>query len=105
MSRPVEQALSNLIPRHNGPLPPELVDLASSLLAQSRVKASTLKPDEEIGRTYVCANIACERFVYSIYIYSSHLLFPFYDERYMYCEETNILRAQFSLTDFSAKID
>ncbi|RFU26198.1 hypothetical protein B7463_g10144, partial [Scytalidium lignicola] len=51
MSRPIDQALSNLIPRHNGPLPQELVDLASSLLAQSRVKASTLKPDEEIGRT------------------------------------------------------
>ncbi|KAH8684787.1 origin recognition complex subunit 6-domain-containing protein [Tricladium varicosporioides] len=61
MSRPVEQALTNLIPRHPGPLPPELLELAKSLLAQSRTKASTLKAEEEIGRTYACANIACER--------------------------------------------
>jgi origin recognition complex subunit 6 len=61
MSRPVEQALTNLIPRHPGALPPELIELASSLLAQSRSKASNLKAEEEIGRTYACANIACER--------------------------------------------
>ena len=63
MSRPIEQALSNLIPRHPGALPPELIDLARSLLAQSRMKASTLKAEEEIGRTYACANIACERLI------------------------------------------
>jgi origin recognition complex subunit 6 len=61
MSRPIEQALNNLIPRHPGTLPPELIELARSLLAQSRMKASTLKAEEEIGRTYACANIACER--------------------------------------------
>ncbi|RDL37250.1 uncharacterized protein BP5553_04683 [Venustampulla echinocandica] len=51
MSKPVEQALSNLIPRHPGALPPELIDLARSLLAQSRAKVSNLKAEEEIGRT------------------------------------------------------
>lgn len=61
MNRSVEQALTSLIPRHNDALPPELVELASSLLAQSRNKASNLKAEEEIGRTYACANIACER--------------------------------------------
>ncbi|CAG8973815.1 hypothetical protein HYALB_00005560 [Hymenoscyphus albidus] len=61
MSRPIEQALNNLIPRHPGALPPELIELARSLLAQSRSIASTLKAEEEIGRTYACANIACER--------------------------------------------
>lgn len=61
MNRSVEQALTSLIPRHNGDLPTELIELASSLLAQSRNKASNLKAEEEIGRTYACANIACER--------------------------------------------
>ena len=63
MSRPIEQALSNLIPRHPGALPPELIELASSLLAQSKHKASNLKAEEEIGRLYACANIACERYI------------------------------------------
>jgi origin recognition complex subunit 6 len=67
MNRSVEQALTSLISRHNGPLPPELVELASSLLAQSRTKASNLKAEEEIGRTYACANIACERFITLLY--------------------------------------
>ncbi len=61
----IEQDLTSLIPRYNGQLPPELIDLASSLLAQSRNKASNLKSDEEIGRAYACANIACERSVVS----------------------------------------
>ncbi|KAK8251824.1 origin recognition complex, subunit 6 [Phyllosticta capitalensis] len=61
MSRPLEQALTGLIPSHNGPLPPELTTLAASLLAQSRSKASSLKPEEEIARTYACAHLACER--------------------------------------------
>jgi hypothetical protein len=78
MNRSVEQALTSLIPRHNGTLPPELVELASSLLAQSRNNASNLKAEEEIGRTYACANIACERFATSI---STHL------------NETNVLCA------------
>ncbi|RDW72108.1 hypothetical protein BP5796_08142 [Coleophoma crateriformis] len=61
MNRSIEQALTNLIPRLNGPLPPDLVELASSLLAQSRNKASNLKAEEEVGRAYACCNIACER--------------------------------------------
>ena len=61
MDRSVAQALIGLIPTLTGPLPPELLDLAVSLLAQSRSKASSLKPDEEIARSYACANLACER--------------------------------------------
>ncbi|KAE9380553.1 hypothetical protein N431DRAFT_540155 [Stipitochalara longipes BDJ] len=61
MSKPVIQALDNLIPRHSGALPPELIELASSLLAQSRNKCSNLKQEEEIARAYACANLACER--------------------------------------------
>ncbi|KAJ5051787.1 uncharacterized protein L3040_001558 [Drepanopeziza brunnea f. sp. 'multigermtubi'] len=61
MSRPIEQALANLIPRHSGVLPAELIELANSLLAQSRNKCSNLKPDEEVARVYASANLACER--------------------------------------------
>lgn len=61
MDRSVAQALSSLLPALGGSLPPELVELAVSLLAQSRSKASSLKADEEIARSYACANIACER--------------------------------------------
>ncbi|OMP88156.1 Origin recognition complex subunit 6 [Diplodia seriata] len=61
MSKPIEQALVGLVPAHNGPLPPELLNTAVSLLAQSRNKASSLRPEEEIARTYVCAHLACER--------------------------------------------
>lgn len=61
MNRSIEQALTSLIPRCNGAFPLELIELSSSLLAQSRNKASNLKAEEEIGRTYACANIACER--------------------------------------------
>ncbi|ORY06526.1 origin recognition complex subunit 6-domain-containing protein [Clohesyomyces aquaticus] len=57
----IEQALTGLIPALNGPLPPELTDLALSLLARSRSVANSLKPDEEIARTYACAQLACER--------------------------------------------
>ena len=60
MPSPVDQALSSLLPTLS-PLPVELVDLATSLLAQSRSRTSTLKPEEEIGRTYACCHIACER--------------------------------------------
>ena len=74
MSRPIEQALTNLIPRHSGSLPPELIELASSLLAQSRTKASNLKAEEEIGRTYACANIACERYLMFLFLWYFHLL-------------------------------
>ncbi|KAL8693713.1 MAG: hypothetical protein Q9218_001514 [Villophora microphyllina] len=61
MDRAIAQALNSLVPELNGPLPPELLELAGSLLAQSRTKASSLKADEEIARTYACANLACER--------------------------------------------
>ncbi|KAM4060094.1 origin recognition complex subunit 6 (ORC6) domain-containing protein [Hirsutella rhossiliensis] len=61
MSRPIEQALLSLIPAHGPELPPSLVELAGSLLAQSRNRASTLKADEEVARHYACANLACER--------------------------------------------
>jgi hypothetical protein len=65
MSRPIERALQEIIPRLSGPLPPELVELASSLLAQSRSKISNLKAEEELGRAFACANIACERYLFS----------------------------------------
>ncbi|CZS92814.1 uncharacterized protein RAG0_03314 [Rhynchosporium agropyri] len=61
MSRPIQQAIANLIPRHSGALPSELVELAGSLLAQSRNKCSNLKSEEEVARIYACANLACER--------------------------------------------
>lgn len=61
MDRSMAQALTSLIPTLTGPLPPELLEIAVSLLAQSRSKASSLKADEEIARAYACANLACER--------------------------------------------
>lgn len=63
MSRQIEQALLSLMPTYGSDLPPSLVELAGSLLAQSRHAASMLKADEEVARQYACANIACERFV------------------------------------------
>lgn len=61
MEKSITQALNGLVPTLNGPLEPELAELASSLLVQSRSKASTLKADEEIARSYACAHLACER--------------------------------------------
>ena len=61
MERSMAQTLTGLVPTLTGPLPPELLELAVSLLAQSRSKASSLKADEEIARAYACANVACER--------------------------------------------
>ncbi|KAJ3489415.1 hypothetical protein NLG97_g5999 [Lecanicillium saksenae] len=61
MSRQVELALISLMPSYGTDLPPQLVELAGSLLAQSRNQASTLKAEEEIARLYACANIACDR--------------------------------------------
>ncbi|KAF7536569.1 hypothetical protein G7054_g4404 [Neopestalotiopsis clavispora] len=63
MSRSVEPTLLSLLPSLNSAssLPPSLVELASSLLAQSRHNASTLKAEEEVARPYACAHIACER--------------------------------------------
>lgn len=60
MLSPIEQNLTLLLPTHSF-LPPELVHLSTSLLAQSRSKAASLKPDEEIARIYACCNIACVR--------------------------------------------
>ncbi|KAK4120898.1 hypothetical protein N657DRAFT_673993 [Parathielavia appendiculata] len=61
MNRTIEQVLLSLLPTHNSTLPQPLVDLASSLLAQSRHRASTLKAEEEIARPYACAHLACDR--------------------------------------------
>ncbi|KAF4979703.1 hypothetical protein FZEAL_4131 [Fusarium zealandicum] len=61
MSRQMEQALLSLMPTYGSDLPPTLLELAASLLAQSRHRASTLKAEEEISRLYACANIACDR--------------------------------------------
>ncbi|CAF9917644.1 hypothetical protein IMSHALPRED_003709 [Imshaugia aleurites] len=52
MDRSMAQTLTVLVPTLTGPLPPELLELAVSLLAQSRSKASSLKADEEIARAY-----------------------------------------------------
>ncbi|KXT10149.1 hypothetical protein AC579_9744 [Pseudocercospora musae] len=60
MPTPVELALTTLLPTVSF-LPPELLALANSLLSQSRAKAAHLKPEEEIGRSYACAHIACQR--------------------------------------------
>ncbi|KAK0250244.1 hypothetical protein LTR48_001458 [Friedmanniomyces endolithicus] len=56
----VNSSLSSLLPTLS-PLPTSLTDLATSLVAQSRARASTFKPEEEIARTYACCHIACER--------------------------------------------
>ncbi|KAK0634572.1 origin recognition complex, subunit 6 [Bombardia bombarda] len=66
MNRSIEQALLSLLPTHNSALPPPLAELASSLLAQSRHRASTLKAEEEIARPYACAHIACDRLKISL---------------------------------------
>ncbi|KAF2860953.1 hypothetical protein K470DRAFT_264142 [Piedraia hortae CBS 480.64] len=60
MPSTIELALQSLLPTH-WPLPPTLLDLCAALLAQSRTRAATLKAEEEVGRTYACCHIACER--------------------------------------------
>lgn len=62
-NRPVEQALTTLLPTHANDLPPELLSLALSLVAQSRSFSASLKPEEEIARPYACAEIACRRYI------------------------------------------
>lgn len=57
----IETQLDLLLPTLNGAFSPELVQLAASLLAQSRNNAGNLKQEEEIGRYYACAHLACER--------------------------------------------
>lgn len=61
MSRALEQDLFSLLPTYSQNLPQPLVELSSSLLAQSRHRASTLKQEEEVARAYACCHIACER--------------------------------------------
>ncbi|RVX67641.1 hypothetical protein B0A52_08170 [Exophiala mesophila] len=60
-SSTVRQSLQLLLPSHASKLPPSLVHLSESLLAQSRQRASNLKPEEEIARTHACCEIACRR--------------------------------------------
>ncbi|KAI0885068.1 uncharacterized protein GGS22DRAFT_162650 [Annulohypoxylon maeteangense] len=61
MSRTLEPTLLSLLPTYSKDLPQPLLELASSLLAQSRHSAGTLKAEEEVARAYACAHIACER--------------------------------------------
>lgn len=67
----VETSLSSLLPTLNGNLPPELVHLATSLLAQSRTRLN-LKPNEEIARPYACAEIACKRLQLRLKLPATH---------------------------------
>lgn len=61
MNKSFEPTLTGLIPGLVGPLPPELVQLAASLFAQSKTRISSLKSTEETARQYVCSHIACDR--------------------------------------------
>lgn len=56
----IQRTLNLIVPTATT-LPPSLIDLATNLLAQSRAKAPSLKPDEEIARPFACCHIACER--------------------------------------------
>ncbi|OQO04608.1 hypothetical protein B0A48_09530 [Cryoendolithus antarcticus] len=60
MAAAIERSLHLIVPTATS-LPSTLIDLASSLLAQSRAKVPKLKQDEEIARTYACCHLACER--------------------------------------------
>jgi origin recognition complex subunit 6 len=62
----IEQALASLLPTHAHALPLELVNYAFRLLVQSRILSDGLKPEEEIARPHVCAEIACRRCVFLI---------------------------------------
>ncbi|KAI0545228.1 hypothetical protein F4679DRAFT_562104 [Xylaria curta] len=66
MSRTLEPTLYSLLPSYATALPQPLLELASSLLAQSRHSAGALKVDEEVARSYACAHIACERLKISL---------------------------------------
>lgn len=70
MNRAVEQDLTRLLPTLNGPLPTELVQLAVSILAQSKSRASSLRAEEEVARGYACAHIACEKYDLRMIVYS-----------------------------------
>lgn len=59
----MDATLLSILPTYTaGALPSALTSLAAALLAQSRSKASTLKPEEEAARTYTCCHLACERY-------------------------------------------
>lgn len=60
MPSALERDLAGLLPTRST-LPPQVVSLATSLLAQSKAAAPKLKAQEEIAREYACAHIACER--------------------------------------------
>ncbi|KAI6091030.1 hypothetical protein F4821DRAFT_227320 [Hypoxylon rubiginosum] len=66
MSRTLEPTLLSLLPTYSKDLPQPLLELASSLLNQSRHSAGALKADEEVARSYACAHIACERLKISL---------------------------------------
>ncbi|KAI1492834.1 origin recognition complex, subunit 6 [Biscogniauxia mediterranea] len=66
MSRTLEPILLSLLPTYSTDLPQPLLELAASLLAQSRNNAGTLKAEEEVARSYACAHIACERLKISL---------------------------------------
>jgi origin recognition complex subunit 6 len=55
-------SLLSLLPSYTSTtLPTALIHNSESLLAQSRLRASHLKPDEEIARAYACCEIACQK--------------------------------------------
>ncbi|KAI1337347.1 hypothetical protein F5Y15DRAFT_159358 [Xylariaceae sp. FL0016] len=60
MSRKLEPTLLSLLPTLTV-LPQPLLELASSLLAQSRHTAGALKTEEEVARSFACCHIACDR--------------------------------------------
>ncbi|KAI8634459.1 hypothetical protein F5Y19DRAFT_211830 [Xylariaceae sp. FL1651] len=66
MSRTLEPTLYSLLPTYSTALPQPLLELASSLLTQSRHSAGALKVEEEVARSYACAHIACERLKISL---------------------------------------
>ncbi|KAI0113533.1 hypothetical protein GGR51DRAFT_546812 [Nemania sp. FL0031] len=66
MAKGTEPTLYSLLPSYSTALPQPLLELASSLLAQSRHNAGALKADEEVARSYACAHIACERLKISL---------------------------------------
>ena len=60
--QPTLQPLLSLLPSYNSTtLPLPLTTTASALLAQSRLRAANLKPEEEIARPYACAELAVDR--------------------------------------------
>ena len=66
MDQAIAQALRNLLPSQNSDLPAELGELALALFAQSKSQAGSLKVEEEIARSYVCAHLACNRYVVGV---------------------------------------